>query len=63
MVSSALGTMSKQSRCNTFDISADGYARAYGVGALYVKSLKEAIASGDPIRAIIRGIAVNAYVT
>ena len=60
MVSSALGTISKRSKCSTFDISADGYARADGVGALYVKSLKQAIADNDPVRGIIRGIAVNA---
>ncbi|KAF2135262.1 uncharacterized protein K452DRAFT_303672 [Aplosporella prunicola CBS 121167] len=60
MVSSALGTMSKNSRCNTFDVSADGYARADGVGVLYIKSLKQAIRDRDPIRSIIKATAVNA---
>ena len=39
---------------------ADGYARADGIGALYIKKLSEAVKDGDPIRAVIRGTAVNA---
>ena len=58
--SSSLGAISKTSRCHTFDAAADGYARADGIGALYVKSLKKALADNDPIRAIIRGTAINA---
>ncbi|KAJ4413900.1 Type I Iterative PKS [Gnomoniopsis sp. IMI 355080] len=40
--------------------SADGYARADGIGALYIKRLSSAVADGDPIRAVIRGTAFNA---
>lgn len=58
--SSALGALSKTSQCHTFDIAADGYARADGIGALYVKSLRQAIKDNDPVRAVIRGIATNA---
>ncbi|RMZ82570.1 hypothetical protein DV738_g1477, partial [Chaetothyriales sp. CBS 135597] len=58
--SSALGAVSKTSKCHTFDAAADGYARADGIGALFVKSLHRAILDGDPIRAIIRGTAINA---
>ncbi|KAI1813021.1 reducing type I polyketide synthase 10 [Poronia punctata] len=54
------GVLSPTSTCHTFDTSADGYGRADGVGALYVKRLSDAIAAGDPIRSIIRGSAVNA---
>jgi acyl transferase domain-containing protein len=57
---SALGAVSKSSKSRTFDAAADGYARADGVGALYVKSLKQAITDNDPIRAIIRATAINA---
>ena len=41
---------------------ADGYARADGIGALYIKNLSNAVADGDPIRAVIRGTAINAWV-
>ncbi|KAI1439039.1 reducing type I polyketide synthase 10 [Xylaria sp. CBS 124048] len=54
------GVLSATSTCHTFDISADGYGRADGVGALYVKRLRDAIADGDPIRSVIRGSAINA---
>ncbi|KXT10980.1 hypothetical protein AC579_5172 [Pseudocercospora musae] len=56
----ALGALSPTSICHTFDASADGYGRADAVGALLLKRLPDAIADGDPIRAIIRGTAVNA---
>lgn len=55
-----LGAISPTSKCHTFDIAADGYGRAEGFGALYLKKLSQAIADGDPIRAVIRGTAVNA---
>ncbi|KAL4941793.1 hypothetical protein BDV06DRAFT_222783 [Aspergillus oleicola] len=58
--SSNLGAVSKTSVCHTFDESADGYARADGVAALYVKKLSKAIEDGDPIRAVIRATAINA---
>ncbi|KAI0469310.1 reducing type I polyketide synthase 10 [Xylaria cf. heliscus] len=54
------GVLSPTSACHTFDSSADGYGRADGIGALYVKRLSDAIADGDPIRSVIRSSAVNA---
>ncbi|KAL8669473.1 MAG: hypothetical protein Q9168_005935 [Polycauliona sp. 1 TL-2023] len=60
LFSSVLGAVSPTSVCHTFDASADGYARADGIGALYIKKLSEAVKDGDPIRAVIRGTAVNA---
>lgn len=56
------GVLSPTSTCHTFATNADGYARADGIGALYLKRLRAAQRDGDPIRAIIRGSAVNAYV-
>ncbi|KAI0204850.1 reducing type I polyketide synthase 10 [Astrocystis sublimbata] len=54
------GVLSATSECHTFDTSADGYGRADGIGALYVKRLEDAIRDGDPIRSVVRGTAVNA---
>ncbi|KAL3484070.1 hypothetical protein BJX62DRAFT_244310 [Aspergillus germanicus] len=53
------GVLSPTSTCHTFDSSADGYGRAEGVNAIYVKRLSSAIRAGDNIRAIIRSTAVN----
>lgn len=57
------GVLSATSTCHTFDASADGYGRADGVGALYVKKLSDALRDGDPIRAVIRGTATNSFVS
>lgn len=54
------GVLSPTGTCHTFDDQADGYGRADGLGALYLKKLSKAIADGDPIRAVLRGTAVNA---
>ena len=54
------GVLSGTSTCHTFDASADGYGRADGIGALYLKKLSDAIRDGDPIRSVIRGTAINA---
>ena len=53
------GVLSATSTCHTFDISADGYGRADGVGALYLKKLSAAVKDGDAIRAVVRGTAIN----
>jgi len=54
-----LGVLSPTSTCHTFDDSADGYGRAEGIGALYIKNLASALKNGDPIRAVIRSTATN----
>ena len=53
------GVLSPTSQCHTFDESADGYGRGEGVGALYLKKLSNALRDGDPVRAVVRGTAVN----
>jgi len=54
-----LGALSPTSRCHTFDASADGYARGEGFVALYLKKSSIAVLDGLPIRAMIRGTAIN----
>ncbi|KAJ5713479.1 polyketide synthase [Penicillium malachiteum] len=53
------GVLGPTSVCHTFDESADGYGRAEAVNAIYIKRLDDAVRDGDPIRSIIRGVAVN----
>ncbi|KAL7755590.1 hypothetical protein ACKLNR_014688 [Fusarium oxysporum f. sp. zingiberi] len=60
MVLDKLGALSPTSRCHTFDVAADGYARGEGYAALYLRKTSLAVAQGSPIRAMIRGTAVNA---
>ena len=55
-----LGALSPTSRCHTFDASADGYARGEGFVAKYLKRSSLAVIDELPIRAMIRGTAVNA---
>ncbi|KAI1503395.1 KR domain-containing protein [Biscogniauxia marginata] len=59
MNTAKIGVLSPRSTCFTFDESADGYGRAEGVGAVYLKRLSDAVRDGDPIRAVLRGSAVN----
>ncbi|RYP69053.1 hypothetical protein DL769_005371 [Monosporascus sp. CRB-8-3] len=54
-----LAIMSPTNMCHTFDESADGYGRAEGAGALYLKRLDDAVRDGDVIRAVIRSSACN----
>ena len=51
--------MAPNGRCKTFDAEADGIVRGEGCGVLVLKRLKDAVAEGDNILAVIRGSAVN----
>ncbi len=53
------GMLARDGRCKTFDASADGYVRGEGAGAIVLKRLADAIASGDNVIACIRGSACN----
>ncbi|KAK5942650.1 Type I Iterative PKS [Knufia obscura] len=45
--------------CHSFDDRANGYARGEAIGGLLLKPLKQALADGDTIRAVIRGSGAN----
>ena len=42
-----------------FDERANGYSRGEGICVMLMKSLEDAIADGDTIRAVIRGSGTN----
>lgn len=52
-------TLSPDGSCKTFSSKANGYARAEGVVALYIKPLRDALEQGNPVRAVIVGSATN----
>ncbi|MEV0296265.1 SDR family NAD(P)-dependent oxidoreductase [Nocardia sp. NPDC050710] len=56
---SSLGMMSDTGRCRPFGAGADGYVPGEGVGAVYLKPLRTALADGDTIHGLVLGSAVN----
>ncbi|MGW7426629.1 SDR family NAD(P)-dependent oxidoreductase [Streptomyces sp. NPDC054813] len=58
-VTQALGAISPDGRCHTFDERADGFVRGEGGAVLVLKPLSAALADGDTVHAVIRGSAVN----
>jgi acyl transferase domain-containing protein/acyl carrier protein len=53
------GMVSPDGRCRPFDAKAKGTIFSDGVGIVVLKRLDRALADGDSIRAVIRGIAIN----
>lgn len=53
------GLLSPSGKCKTFDLSADGYGRGEAVNAVFVKTLRDALRDGNPIRAVIRASGTN----
>lgn len=50
---------SRDGHCRAFDSRASGTLFSHGVGAVLLKSLEDAVAGGDTVHAVIRGIATN----
>lgn len=53
------GFLSGDGKSYAFDSRASGYGRGEGVATLVLKKLSDALASGDPIRAVIRESMLN----
>jgi acyl transferase domain-containing protein/acyl carrier protein len=51
--------VSPDGRCRAFDARSAGAVSGSGVGAVVLKRLSDALRDGDPIRAVIRGSAIN----
>jgi acyl transferase domain-containing protein len=51
--------LSPDGHCRAFDAAANGTVFGSGVGVVVLKRLEDALADGDPVRAVILGSAVN----
>jgi len=51
--------VSATGRCRSFGPDADGYVPGEGAGAVVLKRLTDALADGDPVRAVIKATAMN----
>ena len=59
VVASNGNMLSPTGRCRTFDDDADGFSPAEGAGVLVLKPLDRALADGDRVHGVIKGIATN----
>ncbi|CAG7970570.1 unnamed protein product [Penicillium salamii] len=55
----AASFLSQTGQCKPFCVSADGYCRGEGVGAVFLKKKSSALADGDQIFGVISGTAVS----
>ena len=56
----ALGVISPDGKCHSFDAEANGYMRSEGAFIYAIKPLEAAERDGDPIHAVVEATAVNA---
>lgn len=54
------GMLSLSGACRAFDAKADGFVRAEGAGIVVLRPLRDALAAGNPIYAVIRGSGISA---
>jgi len=59
VAAASAGMLSPTGRCRTLDAAADGFVPGEGVGVFVLRRLADALADGDPIRAVIRASGVN----
>ncbi|KAK3987689.1 hypothetical protein QBC44DRAFT_310175 [Cladorrhinum sp. PSN332] len=55
----SVGLLSPDGKSYAFDSRANGYGRGEGVTTFVIKRLRDALAAGDPIRAVIRETGLN----
>ncbi len=55
----ALGVISPDGRCHSFDAEANGYLRSEGAFVFAIKPLEAAERDGDPIHAVVEATAIN----
>ena len=53
------GVRSRDGACRPFDAAASGTVFGSGAGVVVLKRLSDALADGDPVRAVLRGSAIN----
>ncbi|MCR8547597.1 SDR family NAD(P)-dependent oxidoreductase [Salipiger sp. P9] len=53
------GFLARDGRSKSFDARGDGYGRGEGAGVVVLRRVADAVASGDPIIALVRGTGAN----
>ncbi|HEU5058057.1 MAG TPA: beta-ketoacyl synthase N-terminal-like domain-containing protein, partial [Kofleriaceae bacterium] len=56
---SRIGAISRAEVCRPFDTRADGFVLGEGAGCLLLKRLEDAVAAGDRIWAVVRGVGMT----